>query len=168
MVTCRWALQLCSCRARRLKGNCSGPTERCRLFHRLTGQRRLGRPNGQPRLEHKAGLVTTAATMTPPGRIVRWKPECRPGKGKGEWRRDRGVLGKAQRDAMLAARNETGRPSNARGALRHSKIALRRGDECARARGARLRGAKARRQNPSTGRNRRCQVREQQRKLRGS
>ena len=35
-------------------------------------------------------------------------------------------------------------PANARGALRHSKIALRRGDECARARGARLRGAKAR------------------------
>ena len=28
-------------------------------------------------------------------------------------------------------------PANARGALRHSKIALRRGDECARARGAR-------------------------------
>ena len=40
------------------------------------------------------------------------------------------------------------RERDAHGALRHSKIALRRGDGCARARGARLRGAKARGQNP--------------------
>ena len=148
-----------------------------------TAQGQLLRPNGEmPTLPPSNGAKTIGTTKWPApsgaqsrtrddcgnddaAGPYRWKPECRPGKGKGEWRRDRGVLGKAQRDAMLAARNETGRPSNARGALRHSKIALRRGDECARARGARLRGAKARRQNPSTGRNRRCQVREQQRKL---
>ena len=96
-----------------------------------TAQGQLLRPNGEmPTLPPSNGAKTIGTTKwpAPSGAQSRTRDDCGNDDAAGPYRsleagmqtwqgqgrvagRDPGVLGKAQRDAMLAARNETGRPT---------------------------------------------------------